>query len=100
MKIDEDTILTRNPDIVFSEIDEEVVMMGPDFEKYFGMDSCAARIWVMLDEETTFAQLCERLVEEFAVTPEQCVQETRAFLEDLYERKLVVIGPQAVEERA
>lgn len=94
MDIDPNTVLSRNPDIVFSEFGDEVVMMSSDFESYFGMEACAARIWELLEHETTFAEICERLCEEFDVKPEQCAEETRAFLADLCERELVVAGVQ------
>ncbi len=95
MDIDPNTVLSRNPDIVFSEFGDEVVMMSTDFESYFGMEACAARIWELLEHETTFAEICDRLCEEFDVKREQCEEETRAFVADLCERELAVTGPRA-----
>ena len=94
LNIEANTILQRSTEIVFNEIDGEVVMMGPNFESYFGMEACAARIWTLLEQEFSFTSLCERLAEEFEVDPEQCAGETRAFLVELCEQKLVAARPQ------
>jgi len=90
MEIRPDTLLSRNPDIVFSEIDDEVVMMITDFEKYFGMEACAARIWEILEQEVTFSGLCEQLVSEFEVELEECMEQSREFVTNLCENELVL----------
>jgi len=94
MEIQPDTVLSRNPEIVFSEIDDEVVMMSTDFEKYFGMEACGARIWELLGQETTFAEMCEQLIKEFDVEPKECTEQTRAFVTDLCENELAVAKSQ------
>jgi len=71
-----------------------IVMMGPDFEFYFSMEACAARIRTLLEQETTFADLCERLAKEFEMEPEQCAEETRPFLAELCEQQLATARPR------
>ena len=87
--ISKKTLLFRNPDIVFSEIDNEVVMLGPGMSKYFGMAKSAARIWQILEKQINYTNLCQNLIDEFEVTPDQCETDVLPFLSLLCQYNLV-----------
>lgn len=89
------SLIKRNPDIVSSEIDGETVMMDTSFEKYFGMKSVASHIWVLLEEETSLQALCEQLTREYAVSPEQCLDDVEAFILALLEQDMLRIREPA-----
>jgi len=85
------TLLSRNSDIIASKIDNETVMMDIDFEKYYGLEEVGTRVWELLETQTSFDQLCEKLVCEFDVSIEQCKTDVIPFILDLIEQKMLSI---------
>jgi len=56
---------------------------------YYGLDSVGARIWALLAEPRSVAELVTTIVDEFDVTPERCERDLLALLDDLAARGLV-----------
>lgn len=83
--------ISRNPDIVSSEFDDEMVMMDTEFKNYFGMEAVGTRIWQILDEEISVAALCEKLTQEFEISEQQCLSELLVFLNELAKNQLVFV---------
>lgn len=91
MNINQQSMLTRNPDIIFSEIDGETVMMDLNFEDYFGMDTIGSRVWQLLEKELTIEQLCNTLMDEYEVSYETCLKDLTTFLKALAEQEMISI---------
>ncbi len=85
--------LSRNREIVFSQIDNETVMMDVSMEHYFGLGSVASLIWNRLATEVQCDDLITELVQmaQGSVTPEKCRQDTLAFLADLKANGLLMV---------
>jgi hypothetical protein len=58
-------------------------MMALESSRYYGLNRVGRRIWELLEEPTTVAALCARLVREFDVAPERCADEVLGFLGSL-----------------
>lgn len=86
-----ETVIKRKENQLFSEIDEEVVMLSVENSEYYGMDKVGSRIWQLIEREITFKDLIKVLTEEYDVTEEQCKEDTIKFLEQLEEKKLIDI---------
>jgi len=71
----------RNEQIIDGELDNNQVMMHLDKGKYFGLNPVAKRIWDIIEEPKSFEDICSVLLAEFNVTPEQCNEEVKSFLE-------------------
>lgn len=84
-----DSNIVRNPDLVATEMDGELVMMSIDQGEYYGLNRVAARIWELLDAATTVEQLCQRLTQEFEISPDQCQTEVLAFADELLAQGLI-----------
>ena len=74
--------------------DDEVVTLGLNQEKYYGMSGTAARIWELLENEITLDELCSRLTKEFDVPKDVCLHQTREFIDSLLQENLVKITRQ------
>ncbi len=74
--------------------DDEVIALSLNQEKYYGMSGTAARIWALLEAETTLDQLCAQLLDEFDVPKDVCLQQTREFIDKLMQENLVRIVPR------
>ena len=73
------SVLGRNENIVFTDLDDIIVMMDVDEGQYYELDPVAARIWMLMDERQTIQSICDALMEEYDVSAETCVQETLEF---------------------
>jgi hypothetical protein len=87
-----DTLLQRKGDLLFNQIDGEVVMLSVENSEYYGMDRVGSRIWELLEKPLTFKQLVGALMEEYEVSEEQCTADTLAFLNKLSDKKIIVTG--------
>ena len=88
-EITPDTILQRKRDMLFNEIDGEVVMLSIENSEYYGMDKVGSRIWELLEQPVPFRELVAKLLEEFEVSAEQCSADTLVFLKKLENKKLI-----------
>jgi len=74
---------------VFTTLGGEAVILGLRDGVYYGLDSVGARIWALLAEPRSVAELVTTIVDEFDVTPERCERDLLALLDDLAARGLV-----------
>ena len=83
------TTIKRNPEMVTSNIDGEIVMMSIDHGEYYGLDEIGSRIWELLENPMTIEHLIDILVEEFEVNKETCTSDTLEFLNDLAQKNII-----------
>jgi len=79
---------------VFTTLGGEAVILGLRDGVYYGLDSVGARIWALLVEPRSVAELVSTIVAEFDVTPERCERDVIALLDDLAARGLVREQPE------
>ena len=70
MTITLDSMMQRSPAMIFTDLEDIVVMMDADEGKYYELDAIGARIWTLLERPRSVAEMCEVLVEEYDVTPD------------------------------
>lgn len=80
-----------NQELLSSEIDGETIMMSIDNGKYYGLNTVASRIWEILKEEPLFSEIIDLLTTEYDIERTQCETETKEFLINLIENKLIRI---------
>jgi hypothetical protein len=85
------SLITRNPSILFNDFDDGLMMMDIDSGNYFDVDSVGGRIWALLETPATLDGICESLVAEYAVDDETCRTETIGFIEELAGKGLVTL---------
>lgn len=79
----------RNPDMIWTGVDGQTVMLSIDRGEYFGLGGVGGRVWEVLAEPVTADEICERLISEFDVDPGVCRADLAAFLSDLLESGIV-----------
>lgn len=85
----------RNPEFVSRRIGGEVLLvpirrnMG-DLESIFTLNAVGARVWELFDGSLTLAEVRDRIVAEFEVTPTVAESDLLAFLEQLRELDAVI----------
>ena len=84
-----DTVVTRRPDPLTAPIDGELAMLDVASSSYYGLDAIGSRIWELIEQPVSVADLCGTLEGEFDVEPETCRTDVLAFLDQLREAGLV-----------
>ena len=78
--------ITRHPDMLSAEIGGEAVMMSIEKGAYYGLNPVATRIWELIEQPLSQAELVTVLLQEFEVTPEQLAADVSVFVADMLER--------------
>ena len=94
-KVELASVLTRNESIVFTDLDDTIVMMDVDEGQYYELDPIAARIWALLETACPASRLCEMLAKEYEVDAETCQQDTLEFLQAGLEQRIFELQPPA-----
>ncbi|MBN2480763.1 MAG: lasso peptide biosynthesis PqqD family chaperone [Bacteroidales bacterium] len=89
LEIGPETILQRKPDLLFNEIEGEVVMLSIENSEYYGMDKVGSRIWELLEKPITLNQLISKLMEEYEVNEQHCKEDIYIFLQGLINKNLI-----------
>ncbi|HET9986834.1 MAG TPA: PqqD family protein [Longimicrobiales bacterium] len=68
---------------------DRAVLLDPDVGAYFGLDAVGSRIWALLDEPRSAAELAELLEAEYDAPPVRLRADTEALLAALLNANLV-----------
>ena len=83
--------VARSEAIVFTELDDTVLMMDVEEGRYYELEPVGARIWALIESRPRIAEVCEALVADYEVAPDVCGDEVREFLNELRRREVVRI---------
>ncbi len=81
---------TKNAEVVFSEIDGELVMLHGESGKYYSVNAVGKATWELLDGERTAGDVVDALMERFEVDRQTCEAHVLAFLELLAGHELII----------
>lgn len=84
-----------NPRAMFRVIDDEAVILHLDAGLYYGLNPVGTRIWQLLGESASVAQICEAIVAEFDVSADEAGADVASFLEALVENDLAAVAEEA-----
>ena len=90
-KLSLESTVVRNPGIVESEIDGEVVAMNVDSGGLYGLDPVGSRIWHLISEAVPVSDICAKLLSEYEIEAAVCEQDVLSLLSELYAEKLITI---------
>ncbi len=91
-EINNQSIISRQTEIVFNKLDDEIVMMSIKNGEYYGLDNIGSRIWEIIEKPVSFNQIIIILKEEFDVTEEKCTIDVKEFLGMLEIKNLIKIS--------
>ena len=75
--------VVRSEAIIFTELDDSVVMMDVAEGRYYELDPVGTRIWALIEPGPQVAEMCEALAAEYEVAPAVCGDDVSAFLDRL-----------------
>ncbi|MBI5425702.1 MAG: PqqD family protein [Opitutae bacterium] len=85
------TVLSRNPETIATEIDGEVVLMSLTTGRTFGLDKRGSAIWALIEQPRTVAAVVAELIKAYNVTAEQCQADVMTFVGKLVEAQLASV---------
>jgi len=91
MEIKDTDILTRNMDILSSDMDGETVMMSVENSEYYSLSTVGTKIYDILLKDMSFSNLIDILTKEYDVDRDVCEKDTKEFLEELMKKNIIKI---------
>ena len=95
MAIGAESVVVAARDQVSAEVEGEVVILNLADEVYYGLDEVGARVWALLAEPRTVAELRDAVVAEYDVDADTAQRDLVALLEEMAARRLVEIRDAA-----
>ena len=87
-----ETTLTIPKDILFSKVDEEMVLLNLIDGKYFSLDDVGTRMWVLITEHKQLKAVYQALLEEYQVDPQKLEHDLLALTDQLVSKKLLQVN--------
>lgn len=94
MAVQLDSVVVKDSEPIDTTIDDEVVMLSPRAQSYFGLGTVGSEIWKAIDQPVRVEDVCASLLQEFEIDADTCRREVLAFLDDLVERGLARVVEQ------
>ena len=88
-------IVKRNDEMLFTEIDDSIVMMDVDKGLYYELDAVGVRVWMLIETGRPVAEVCDALIAEYDVEPDVCRRDVLAFIEKIAGLGIVRARPAA-----
>lgn len=92
VNIAEEMLIRANRDVVFCELSGELALLDLRSNTYYGLNKVGARVWEMIQEPRSLAELCEAVVQRYDVDPARCRSDIEALVRQLADAKLVGLG--------
>lgn len=84
--------LEVNPDVVYTQIDEDIVMMGPEDGMYYAANPVGATIWnLLMSKPLSLKALYEYIEKNYDVDGTQYKVEVATFIDEMIEQKMVFV---------
>ena len=98
MNVTLESVAERNPAMIFTDLDDTVVMMDADKGMYYELDPIATRVWTLLETARSVAEVCDVLAGEYDVSSEVCRRDVLALLRQAQELGIVEVRAPAHDE--
>ena len=86
-----DSLVMAAPNQVSSDLAGEAVILHLGQGVYYGLDEVGARVWSLIQQPRTPAQIRDAILDEYDVTSEQCERDVLKLLADLASSELIEV---------
>ncbi len=90
--IQPNTVVRRVKDILFSQLDDELVAIDAQAGYCYSLNETAGRVWELIAAPISLSAICAQLCREYRVDEATCLREVSAMVEGLRKAGLVQIG--------
>ena len=81
--------ITIPAQVMARQVGKETVILELASGTYFGLDSVGARIWKLMSEMKTLAEVCTAMLAEYEVSQEDIERDVLKLAEDLCAKQLI-----------
>lgn len=81
----------RNQEILANKMDDELILLSLNQNKYYGFNEVATRIWDLLEKPASKEELAAILLQEYDIERDNCLQEIDHFINDMLGKNLIRI---------
>jgi hypothetical protein len=85
-----------HPDVIWREVDGEVVLLNVGTGQYFGLDPVGSQVWILLQSAgpkgANLETLCTLVTSQFAVDLPTADRDLTALISDLLAQQLLVLA--------
>jgi hypothetical protein len=89
------SVIAAAADQISCDLGEEAAILNLNTSVYYGLDPVGARIWRLLREPRTLAELRDAILSEYEVDGERCERDLLVLLERMREEGLIEIKAAA-----
>jgi hypothetical protein len=88
-----DSTLRIHTDVVWRDVDGEIVLLHVTTGQYYGLDGVAIRVWQLLEGDgTSLRKMCEALKQEYDVDPATVEADVSSLMDGLVTHQLVAVA--------
>jgi hypothetical protein len=80
---------TITPGVMTRQLGEDIVVLDLSTGTYFGMDAVGARIWQLMSEGLSLAEICTQMLAEYDVTNDAMERDILELADTLFAQKLI-----------
>lgn len=91
MKLAREAVIVAAREQISCGLSGEAVILQLQTGVYYGLNPVGAKVWELVQQPRTVAEIRDALVAEYTVDPETCERDVERLVEDLASRKLVEI---------
>ena len=91
-KIDDMTVLRRNPAVVGADVADDAILLDIDSGYFFQLNRTGARIWAFIEQPQTLGALCDQMAAGHKVDVAECRRDVTEFVADLLERGVLQVA--------
>jgi hypothetical protein len=95
MSVTVDSVVVAAGDQISADLDGEAVVLGLDKGMYYGLGDVGSRIWELVHESTSVADIRDTIVAEYDVDETTCQRDLLRFLQQLEGEGLLVVTDEA-----
>jgi len=77
--------------VMARQVGEETVILDLASGTYFGLDPVGARIWQLMSEDKTLAEVCDAMQAEYEVTRADIERDVTGLVEQLQAKQLICV---------
>ena len=77
--------------VMIRTVGDEIVILDLANGSYFGLNPVGVRIWQLLTDGQTLAQVCDSMLGEFEVSPEDIERDVLTLVQTLVDKSLVTV---------
>jgi hypothetical protein len=86
-----------HPSVICRELSGETVLLNLESGVYYGLDGVGTRVWQLLQQDRTIADVCDVMVEEYDVEQDVVREDVSRLVGELHERGIVTRWEQMEE---